>query len=77
MSFVERSIILCPYLGGSTIGGSTVIYYSFFTKALQSTYNYSYHVYSNHWTILWYSVVLLDYIMDDKVNSQVDLERKN
>ena len=24
MSFVERSIILCPYLGGSTIGGSTV-----------------------------------------------------
>ena len=25
MSFVERSIILCPYLGGSTIGGSTVI----------------------------------------------------
>ena len=22
--FVERSIILCPYLGGSTIGGSTV-----------------------------------------------------
>ena len=25
MSFVERSIILCPYLGGSTIGGSTVL----------------------------------------------------
>ena len=27
MSFVERSIILymCPYLGGSTIGGSTII----------------------------------------------------
>ena len=25
MSFVERSIILCPYIGGSTIGGSTVI----------------------------------------------------
>ena len=24
MSFVERSIILCPYLGGSTSGGSTV-----------------------------------------------------
>ena len=24
MSFVERSFILCPYLGGSTIGGSTV-----------------------------------------------------
>ena len=24
MSFVERSIILCPYLEGSTIGGSTV-----------------------------------------------------
>ena len=24
MSFVERSIIVCPYLGGSTIGGSTV-----------------------------------------------------
>ena len=24
MSFVERSIILCPYLGGSTIEGSTV-----------------------------------------------------
>ena len=24
MSFVERSIILCPYLGGSTIRGSTV-----------------------------------------------------
>ena len=24
MFFVERSIILCPYLGGSTIGGSTV-----------------------------------------------------
>ena len=24
LSFVERSIILCPYLGGSTIGGSTV-----------------------------------------------------
>ena len=23
--FVERSIILCPYLGGSTIGGSTVL----------------------------------------------------
>ena len=23
-SFVERFIILCPYLGGSTIGGSTV-----------------------------------------------------
>ena len=27
MSFVERSIILCPYLGGSTIGGSTVHVY--------------------------------------------------
>ena len=25
MSFVERSIILCHYLGGSTIGGSTVV----------------------------------------------------
>ena len=25
MSFVERSIILCPYLGGSIIGGSIVI----------------------------------------------------
>ena len=25
MSFVERSIILCPYLRGSTIGGSTVV----------------------------------------------------
>ena len=24
MSFVERFIILCPYLGESTIGGSTV-----------------------------------------------------
>ena len=24
MSFVERFIILCPYLGGSTIGGFTV-----------------------------------------------------
>ena len=24
MSFVERSIILCPFVGGSTIGGSTV-----------------------------------------------------
>ena len=24
VSFVERSIIICPYLGGSTIGGSTV-----------------------------------------------------
>ena len=24
MSFVQRSIVLCPYLGGSTIGGSTV-----------------------------------------------------
>ena len=24
MSFVERYFILCPYLGGSTIGGSTV-----------------------------------------------------
>ena len=24
MTFVERFIILCPYLGGSTIGGSTV-----------------------------------------------------
>ena len=24
MSFVERYIILCPYLRGSTIGGSTV-----------------------------------------------------
>ena len=24
MSFVERSIILCPYLRGSTIRGSTV-----------------------------------------------------
>ena len=24
MSFVKRSIILCPYLGGSTIGGYTV-----------------------------------------------------
>ena len=27
MSFVERSIILCPYLRGSTIGGSTVYQY--------------------------------------------------
>ena len=25
MFFVERYIILCPYLGGSTIGGSTVL----------------------------------------------------
>ena len=25
MSFVERFIILCPYLGESTIGGSTVL----------------------------------------------------
>ena len=24
MSFVERSFILCPFLGGSTIGGFTV-----------------------------------------------------
>ena len=24
MFFVERSITLCPYLGGSTVGGSTV-----------------------------------------------------
>ena len=24
MSFVERSNILCPKLGGSTVGGSTV-----------------------------------------------------
>ena len=27
MSFVERFIILCPYLGESTIGGSTVLLY--------------------------------------------------
>ena len=27
MFFVERSIILCPYLGGSTIDGSTVYRY--------------------------------------------------
>ncbi len=27
MSFVKRFIILCPYLGGSTIGGFTVIVY--------------------------------------------------
>ena len=27
MSFVERFIIIqCPYFGGSTIGGSTVLY---------------------------------------------------
>ena len=32
MSFVERSIILCPYLGGSTIGGSTVYMYRYSTK---------------------------------------------
>ena len=25
MSFVERSIILCSFVGGSTIGGSAVI----------------------------------------------------
>ena len=25
MSFVERFIIQCPYFGGSTIGGSTVV----------------------------------------------------
>ena len=25
VSFVDRSIILCPYLGGSTIRGSTVL----------------------------------------------------
>ena len=31
VSFVERSIILCPYLGGSTIGGSTVYYYYYTT----------------------------------------------
>ena len=31
MSFVERSIILCPYLGGSPIRGSTVYIYSVFT----------------------------------------------
>ena len=24
MSFVEKSIILCPYLGGSSIGGLSV-----------------------------------------------------
>ena len=27
MSFVERSIIFCPYLEGSNIGGSTVFTY--------------------------------------------------
>ena len=27
MSFVERFLILCPYLGGSTIIGSTVLLY--------------------------------------------------
>ena len=26
MSFVERFIIQCPYFGGSTIGGSTVLF---------------------------------------------------
>ena len=25
VSFVERSIVLCPYLGESTMGGSTVL----------------------------------------------------
>ena len=25
VSFVERSIILCPFVGGSTFGGSTVV----------------------------------------------------
>ena len=25
VSFVERFIIQCPYFGGSTIGGSTVV----------------------------------------------------
>ena len=25
MSFVERLVILCPYLGESTTGGSTVV----------------------------------------------------
>ena len=31
MSFVERFITLCPYLGESTIGGSTVLYVDYHT----------------------------------------------
>ena len=29
VSFVERFLILCPYLGGSTIGGSTVLFFMY------------------------------------------------
>ena len=34
VSFVERSIILCPYLGGSIIGGSTLLIYHVLLKSI-------------------------------------------
>ena len=43
MSFVERSIILCPYLGGSTIGGFTVYSCSIYC----TDDNILYHILSN------------------------------
>ena len=38
MSFVKRSIILCPYLGGSTIGGYTVIGINKHRKKMSAQY---------------------------------------
>ena len=50
MSFVERSIRLCPYLGGSTIGGSTLVVlcvlltYSFLSQGSQQCYGDGYYM---------------------------------
>ena len=37
MSFVERSIILCPYLGGSTIGGYFMMIISTGSSAIDAS----------------------------------------
>ena len=44
MSFVERSIILCPYLGVSTIGGSTVTHNILPSKTLFRMVIYVKHI---------------------------------
>ena len=51
MSFVGRSIILCPYLGGSTIGGSTLyrICPNYWTEKTTLIFAYNMYLYGSIW----------------------------
>ena len=61
MSFVEKTIILCPYLGGSTIGGSTVYLYIhilvYTVDQLHRSVCHSIAIHTLYKTLLRYSVV--------------------